>query len=103
MASEVTLPVLGENIEEGEVTAIKVAPGADVTEGQALIEVQAEKSTADVPAPEAGRIKEIRVKVGDKIKTGAVICLLESSNGKPAAPAAETKEPPRSAPASEPA
>src|SRR3954454_4178822 len=102
MASEVTLPVLGENIEEGEVTAIKVTPGADVTEGQALIEVQAEKSTADVPAPEAGRIKEIRVKVGDKIKSGAVICVLESSNGKPAAPSADAKESPKAAPTPEP-
>jgi len=56
MASEIKLPELGENLESGEVLDIKVAPGDTVREGQTLLEVEAEKSTVEVPAPYAGRI-----------------------------------------------
>jgi pyruvate dehydrogenase E2 component (dihydrolipoamide acetyltransferase) len=81
MASEIQLPELGENVEGGEVVDVKVAPGAEVKEGQSLLEVEAEKSTVEVPAPMAGRIAKVLVKKGDKVKTGQALFLVEVADG----------------------
>src|SRR5437868_2172078 len=78
MATEVTLPELGENLESGEVVDVNVNVGDTVAEGQTLFEVEAEKSTVEVPAPVAGRIAKILVKKGDTIAVGQAICLIES-------------------------
>jgi pyruvate dehydrogenase E2 component (dihydrolipoamide acetyltransferase) len=97
MASEIKLPELGENIEGGDVVDVKVAVGADVMLGQPLLEVEAEKSTVEVPSPGAGRIRQVLVKKGDKVKTGQPLFLFESS-GSSAAP---TNASPSPAPATE--
>ncbi|MCI0464673.1 MAG: 2-oxo acid dehydrogenase subunit E2 [Gemmataceae bacterium] len=98
MASEITLPLLGENIDGGDVVDIKVAPGEEVRQGQALLEVEAEKSTVEVPSPTAGRIAEVLVKKGERVTTGQPLFRIEGGNGastKPAPPAASEapKEP----------
>jgi pyruvate dehydrogenase E2 component (dihydrolipoamide acetyltransferase) len=106
MATEIKLPELGENIEGGEVVEIKVAPGTEVSEGQALLEVEAEKSTVDVPSPMAGRITELLVKKGDQVKTGQVLCRIEPGAGKKdqkAPVAARPAAPPKPAPEEKPA
>jgi pyruvate dehydrogenase E2 component (dihydrolipoamide acetyltransferase) len=96
MASEIKLQALKENVDAVEVNAIKVAPGDVVDKGQSLLEVQADKAALDVPSPLAGRITDVRVKVGDQIKVGQVYCLIEPGNGaaataKPAPFKAEPK------------
>ena len=82
MAAEIKLPELGENVEEGEVVDVKVAVGAEVREGQALLEVEAEKSTVEVPSPSAGRISKVLVKKGDKVKTGQTLFQLDGAVGE---------------------
>jgi pyruvate dehydrogenase E2 component (dihydrolipoamide acetyltransferase) len=82
MAAEIKLPELGENVEEGEVVDVKVAVGAEVREGQALLEVEAEKSTVEVPSPSAGRISKVLVKKGDKVKTGQLLFQLDGVVGE---------------------
>jgi pyruvate dehydrogenase E2 component (dihydrolipoamide acetyltransferase) len=89
MASEIQLPELGENVESGEVVDVKVSPGAEVKEGQALLEVEAEKTTVEVPAPGPGRIAKVLVKKGDKVKTGQSLFLLEGDGAAKSAPQAE--------------
>ncbi|MFN4259683.1 MAG: 2-oxo acid dehydrogenase subunit E2 [Gemmataceae bacterium] len=79
MSQEIKLPELGENLEGGEVLDIKVSEGDEVSQGQALIEVDAEKSTVEVPAPVAGRVSKILVKQGDDIRVGQVFCVMEES------------------------
>ena len=88
MANEVKLPSLGDNVATGDVIDIKVAVGDVVQKGQALIEVEAEKTSAEVPSPFAGKVTQILVKKGDKVKKDQVIAIIES-NGQPvpAAPA----------------
>jgi pyruvate dehydrogenase E2 component (dihydrolipoamide acetyltransferase) len=83
MANEITLPEMGENVEEGEVVDVKVAVGAEVKEGQPLLEVEAEKSTVEVPSPSAGRISKVMVKKGDKVKTGQTLFQLEAAGAAP--------------------
>jgi pyruvate dehydrogenase E2 component (dihydrolipoamide acetyltransferase) len=107
MATEVKLPELGENLEEGEVLDINVAPGDPVSEGQTLLEIEAEKSTVEVPSPVAGRLSQVLVKKGDRVRVGQPICLIEGSpaeknGGAKTAPAREKdaeKKPEPAAPA----
>jgi pyruvate dehydrogenase E2 component (dihydrolipoamide acetyltransferase) len=94
MASDITLPELGENVEEGEVVDVKVAVGAEVREGQALLEVEAEKSTVEVPSPSAGRIGKVLIKKGDKVKTGQTLFQLESADAAPSAAPEKKAAPP---------
>jgi pyruvate dehydrogenase E2 component (dihydrolipoamide acetyltransferase) len=94
MAEEVKLPALGENVAAGDVVDVKVKTGDEVKEGQALIEVEAEKSTVEVPSPLAGRIAQVLIKKGDKVKTGQTLFTIEGKNGQ---------APPAGAPAEKPA
>lgn len=77
MATEIKLPELGENLEGGDVLDVKVATGATVAKGQALLEIEAEKSTVEVPAPMGGRVTELRVQRGDHVRVGQTVCLME--------------------------
>jgi pyruvate dehydrogenase E2 component (dihydrolipoamide acetyltransferase) len=97
MSVEIKLPELGENLEGGEVVDVKVAVGDEVREGQTLLEVEAEKSTVEVPASQGGRVAKWLVQKGDHVTVGQVLCVLEGA-GAPAkaapakaAAAAETK------------
>jgi pyruvate dehydrogenase E2 component (dihydrolipoamide acetyltransferase) len=81
---EFKLPALGENIEQGDLVRLMVAPGAKVSEGQAVMELETDKAVVEVPSSVSGTIKEILVKEGDKIKVGQVIFTADS-NGAPAA------------------
>jgi pyruvate dehydrogenase E2 component (dihydrolipoyllysine-residue acetyltransferase) len=108
MATEVKLPELGENLEGGEVLDLKVAAGDTISEGQTLLEIEAEKSTVDVPAPAAGKLAQWRIRKGDKIKVGQTICVIEAVDGKAKAeppkkaqPAEQKSEAPNKVPAPE--
>ncbi len=94
---EFKLPALGENIEQGDLVRLMVAPGATVSEGQAVMELETDKAVVEVPSSVSGTIKEILVKEGDKIKVGQVVFTAES-NGTSAATetARKTAAPPKS-------
>src|SRR5260370_41064105 len=104
MPSEIKLPELGENLSGGDVLDIKVAPGDEVAQGQPLVEVEAEKSTVEVPSPVAGRVTKILVKKGDKVQVGQTFCLVDDGeaekNGGPktAPPVREETKPPEPEP-----
>jgi pyruvate dehydrogenase E2 component (dihydrolipoamide acetyltransferase) len=86
MATEIKLPELGENVEGGDVVDVKVTAGMSVRAGQSLLEVEAEKSTVEVPSPGAGQITKVLVKKGDKIKTGQTLFLMEPNGAGKTAP-----------------
>src|SRR4051812_20475045 len=79
MATEIKLEALKENVDTVEVNAVNVSPGDVVAPGQALLEVQADKAALDVPAKVGGRVTQVTVKVGDQVKVGQTICLIEPS------------------------
>lgn len=70
---EFKLPALGENIEQGDLVRLMVAPGANVSEGQSVMELETDKAVVEVPSSISGTIKEVLVKEGDKIKVGQTI------------------------------
>jgi pyruvate dehydrogenase E2 component (dihydrolipoamide acetyltransferase) len=95
MPSEIKLPELGENLSGGDVLDIKVAPGDEVAQGQPLVEIEAEKSTVEVPSPVAGRVTKVLVKKGDSIQVGQAFCLIDGKDGqKNGAQTAPAKESP---------
>jgi pyruvate dehydrogenase E2 component (dihydrolipoamide acetyltransferase) len=108
MATEIKLPMLGENVESGVVLNVLVSEGSDVAEGQPVIELETEKATVEVPASASGRVKEISVKEGETIKVGQVVLILEEGAGvaKPGErkpkPAAKPEEEKRGKPATKP-
>jgi pyruvate dehydrogenase E2 component (dihydrolipoamide acetyltransferase) len=97
--SEFKLPELGENIDQGDLVRLMIAPGAKVTEGQPVMELETDKAVIEVPSSVSGIVQEIRVKEGDKLKVGQVIFTLENGAGsrskeKPAPAAAAPVAPP---------
>jgi pyruvate dehydrogenase E2 component (dihydrolipoamide acetyltransferase) len=100
MSTEVILPELGENLDEGDILDVKVSAGAAVRKGQALLEVDAEKATIEVPSPLDGRVTELKVKKGDRVHVGQVLCLVEGAEGDGAA-APKEKETAKPVPARE--
>lgn len=76
-ATEFRLQELGENITEGDLVRLMISPGAKVSEGQPVMELETDKAVVEVPSSVSGIVKDIRVKEGDKIKVGAVIFTLE--------------------------
>jgi pyruvate dehydrogenase E2 component (dihydrolipoamide acetyltransferase) len=86
---EFKLPELGENIEQGDLVRLMVAPGATVNTGQSVMELETDKAVVEVPSSVSGTVQEIRVKEGDKIKVGQVIFTVDGAEAKaPAATAA---------------
>jgi pyruvate dehydrogenase E2 component (dihydrolipoamide acetyltransferase) len=79
---EFKLPELGENIEQGDLVRLMVAPGATVNAGQSVMELETDKAVVEVPSSVSGTVQEIRVKEGDKIKVGQVIFTVDGAEGK---------------------
>ncbi|MBZ5556737.1 MAG: 2-oxo acid dehydrogenase subunit E2 [Acidobacteriia bacterium] len=108
MATDFTLPELGENIAAGDVLRILVKPGDMLAKDQPVLELETDKATIEVPSSVAGQVKEIKVKAGDKVKVGQAILSLEDGGLVPPPPAAakvQRAEPPKAAappPAPEP-
>jgi pyruvate dehydrogenase E2 component (dihydrolipoamide acetyltransferase) len=101
---EVKVPDIGD-FKDVPVIEIFVKPGDQVSAEDSLITVESDKATMEVPAPMPGVVKELRVKIGDKVSQGSPVLVLEAA-GKTtaeAAPAAaaqrEASAPPRQAPA----
>ena len=81
---EFKLPALGENIEQGDLVRLMIAPGAKVSEGQPVMELETDKAVVEVPSSLSGIVNEVKVKEGEKIKVGQVIFTLQSGAPSPA-------------------
>ncbi|KFC40252.1 pyruvate dehydrogenase complex dihydrolipoyllysine-residue acetyltransferase [Klebsiella michiganensis] len=91
MAIEIKVPDIGA--DEVEITEILVKVGDKVEAEQSLITVEGDKASMEVPSPQAGVVKEIKVSVGDKTETGKLIMIFDSADGAAAAaPAQEEKK-----------
>lgn len=93
MPVEFKLPELGENIEKGDVARVLVSVGDTIAKDQAVLELETDKATIEVPSTVAGTVLEVRVKTGEKAGVGQVVMVVdEAAAGAPAAPApAEAK------------
>src|SRR5438270_13886785 len=71
-----------------------IAPGATVSAGQSIMELETDKAVVEVPSSVSGTVQDIRVKEGDKIKVGQVIFTVEGSEPKAPAPPAQVEPSP---------
>ncbi|MGK4474538.1 pyruvate dehydrogenase complex dihydrolipoyllysine-residue acetyltransferase [Aeromonas molluscorum] len=101
MSKQIMVPDIGA--DEVEVTEIMVAVGDKVELDQSLIAVEGDKASMEVPAPAAGIVKEILIKVGDKVATGSQIMIFEAEGAAAAAPAQAVAAAPVAAAAAAPA
>jgi len=84
---EFKLPELGENVDSGDLVRLMIAPGAHVSEGQPVMELETDKAVVEVPSTVSGVVREIKVKEGQKVKVGEVIFTLEGGAVAHAEPA----------------
>jgi dihydrolipoamide dehydrogenase len=99
---EIKVPDIGD-FKNVPVIEVLVKPGDAVRKEDPLITLESDKATMDVPAPQAGVVKEIRVRTGDKVSEGSLILTLEARDeAAPPAPAAKAPAPPAAAPVTPP-
>ena len=92
MATEFKLPELGENIESGDLVRLMIKPGASISEGEPVMELETDKAVVEVPSSVSGTIGEVRVKEGDKLRVGQVIFTVENGSGGGTAPAPKAEK-----------
>ncbi|NMK48775.1 biotin/lipoyl-containing protein, partial [Achromobacter sp. Bel] len=85
---EIEVPDIGD-FKEVEVIEIMVAVGDTIKAEQSLITVESDKASMEIPASQGGVVKEVKVKVGDKVAKGSVVVVVEGAAAA-AAPAAKT-------------
>lgn len=85
---EFRLPDLGENIESADVANVLVKVGDNVEKDQAILEIETDKATIEVPSTLSGKVVEVLIKAGDKAKVGEVMIKVETSDSSSAEPKA---------------
>lgn len=92
----VLVPDIGD-FKEVEVIEILVKPGDTVAKEQSLVSLESDKATMEIPSPEAGVVKELKIKVGDKVSEGSVLLTMEADGVAPVVveKAVETKPLPK--------
>mgnify|MGYP001044697498 CR=1 FL=1 len=78
MSIEVKVPNIGD-FKEVEVIELMVKPGDTIKVDQSLVTVESDKASMEIPSTHAGTIKELKVKVGDKVGEGSLLLILEES------------------------
>ena len=86
MATQVTLPELGENISSGDLVRLLVREGDRIEKDQPLLELETDKANVDVPAPASGVFKRVK-KEGDTVKIGETIATIDPAGKASAIPA----------------
>ncbi|MGH8725961.1 MAG: dihydrolipoyllysine-residue acetyltransferase [Burkholderiales bacterium] len=96
--SQVLVPDIGD-FKEVEVIEVLVKPGDAVSKEQSLITLESDKATMEIPSPSAGVVRELKLKIGDKVSKGSPILVLdEKGNGETAPEEKLRPEPAKSAP-----
>src|SRR6476646_4349527 len=92
--ADLTLPELGENIAAGDVLRVLVQPGDTLAKDQPVLELETDKATIEVPSTVAGKIKDVKVKAGDKVKVGqSILSVDDGAASAPAPPPAPSPKP----------
>ena len=95
---EVQVPDIGD-FKDVEVIEVLVKPGDAVTKEQSLITVESDKASMEIPSSAAGVVKEMRVKLGDKVAQGSIVLVLDAAGTAAPAPAPAAAAPKAAAPA----
>src|SRR5207244_3911202 len=83
MPTEVVMPQMGESIAEGTITKWLKNVGDHVERDEPLFEISTDKVDAEIPAPAAGTLTEIKFKEGDTVEVNTVVAVLDGNGAKP--------------------
>jgi pyruvate dehydrogenase E2 component (dihydrolipoamide acetyltransferase) len=97
--AELRVPDIGD-FKDVSVIELFIKPGDSVKPEQSLITVESDKASMEIPASQGGVIKEVKVKIGDKVSQGSMVALIESAGAAPA-PAATAPAPAPPTPAAQ--
>ena len=99
---EVKVPDIGD-FKDVSVIELLVKPGDTVKVDQSLVTVESDKASMEIPSTQAGTVKELKIRIGDKVSEGSVLAVLEAEGAAAPAPAASAPAPaPKAAPAPAP-
>ena len=79
MLKEILLPDLGEGIDSADVSEILISPGDTVSIDDTILVLESDKASMEIPTEDAGIIKKVFVSVGDQVKTGEVLIMMEAT------------------------
>ena len=90
MAQNISVPDIGD-FKDVEVIEILVKPGDQINKNDPIVTIESDKSSVEIPSPSAGQIKDLEVKIGDKVSEGSLLATIE--NGQAASsPKQEIKQ-----------
>jgi pyruvate dehydrogenase E2 component (dihydrolipoamide acetyltransferase) len=96
--TDFNLPELGENVTAGDVLRVLVKPGDALAKDQPVLELETDKATIEVPSDVEGKVTEIKVKAGDKVKPGQSVLTLEGASGSNGSSGSKAEAPKQEAP-----
>ena len=79
MAQNILVPDIGD-FKDVEVIEILVKPGDQIKKNDPVVTIESDKSSVEIPSPSEGKVKDLKVKIGDKVSEGSVLATIE--NGK---------------------
>ena len=77
MAQNIAVPDIGD-FKEVEVIEVLVKPGDQINKNDPVVTIESDKSSVEIPSPEAGKIKDLKVKIGDKVSEGSILATIEN-------------------------
>ncbi|MDC0433351.1 pyruvate dehydrogenase (acetyl-transferring), homodimeric type [Pelagibacteraceae bacterium] len=77
MAQNIAVPDIGD-FKEVEVIEVLVKPGDEINKNDPVVTIESDKSSVEIPSPEAGKIKDLKVKIGDKVSEGSILATIEN-------------------------
>ena len=89
MAQNISVPDIGD-FKDVEVIEILVKPGDQINKNDPIVTIESDKSSVEIPSPSSGQIKDLKVKVGDKVSEGSLLATIE--NGQAAQAPKKIKE-----------
>ena len=80
MAQNISVPDIGD-FKDVEVIEVLVKPGDQVKKNDPIVTIESDKSSLEIPSPSSGEIKDLKVKIGDKVSEGSILATIENGAG----------------------
>ena len=77
MAQNISVPDIGD-FKEVEVIEVLVKPGDQINKNDPIVTIESDKSSVEIPSPETGKIKDLKVKIGDKVSEGSILATIDN-------------------------
>ena len=78
MAQNISVPDIGD-FKEVEVIEVLVKPGDNINKNDPIVTIVSDKSSVEIPSPTAGEIKDLKVKIGDKVSEGSILATIKNN------------------------